>query len=334
KADKSHKICIVTDDRVAGLYLDEVRNELANYYNDVLIFTFPNGEANKTLSTVSDLYEHLITHHFERRDLLVALGGGVVGDLTGFAAATFLRGIDFIQIPTTLLSQVDSSIGGKTGVDFSSYKNMVGAFYMPKLVYIKTAVLKSLPPDQIASGMGEVIKYGLIQRADFFHFLKEAKDAIARLDDEAVAQVIETSCRCKKEVVEIDPKEQGIRAHLNFGHTIGHAIEKLSDFSLSHGECVGLGMIAASYLSMRRGNLSMDEYRSVIEMLHMYHMPTVVALAGVKADDVLAATKSDKKMSGDRIRFILLKEIGYAYIAEDVTDEQLREAIAVVVTDE
>ncbi len=325
------KICIVTDDVVEKYYLDAVSKELSGTYSQVFSYVVEHGEERKNLDTVSKLYEFLIRHHFERRDLLVALGGGVVGDMTGFAAATYLRGIDFVQIPTTLLSQVDSSIGGKTGVDVLSYKNMVGAFYMPRLVYINTAVLSTLPSEQFACGMGEVIKYGLIQREDFFRYLVENVDDVKNLEDDAIENIIEISCRCKKEVVEIDPKERGIRAHLNFGHTIGHAIEKLSGFKLFHGQCVGLGMIAASYLSMRRGMLSKEEFQDVVKVVSAYDMPT--STDGMTVEEVLVATKSDKKMVGDAVKFILLKGIGRAFIDMTVTDDEMREAIAVVVRD-
>ncbi len=220
---------------------------------------------------------------------------------------------------------------GKTGVDVLSYKNMVGAFYMPRLVFINTTVLSTLPPEQFASGMGEVIKYGLIQREDFFRYLAENESLVASLDKEAVLKIIEISCRCKKEVVEIDPKEQGIRAHLNFGHTIGHAIEKLSGFRLFHGQCVGMGMIAASFLSMRRGLISEEDYQNVIDVISSYHLP--VSTGGMSVEDVLWATKSDKKMAGNTVKFILLKRIGHAFIDKTVTDDEIREAISVVVRD-
>ena len=329
KSEKSRKICIVTDENVEKLYAETIRGILSDYYSEVLIYAVPAGEQFKNLETVSRLYEYLINAHFDRKDLLAALGGGVVGDMTGFVAATYLRGIDFVQIPTTLLSQVDSSVGGKTGVDFLHYKNMVGAFYMPKLVYINTEVLGSLPKEQFASGMAEVIKYGLIQRADFFGQLSEEKEAIRAMQPEVLADIIYTSCACKREVVEEDPTEQGIRAILNFGHTAGHAIEKMSDFSLFHGQCVAIGMVAAALLSQKRGYLSEEEVRRIRELIADYDLP--VSASGMSVEEVLMATKSDKKMSGGHIRFILLKEIGKAVIDEQVTDEELREVIGEVV---
>lgn len=330
KSEKSHKICIVTDENVKNLYAETIQKILNDYYSEVLIYAVPAGEQFKTTETVSRLYEYLINARFDRKDLLVALGGGVVGDMTGFAAATYLRGIDFVQIPTTLLSQVDSSIGGKTGVDFLQYKNMVGAFYMPKLVYINTDVLTTLPKEQFASGMAEVIKYGLIQRADFFERLIEQKEAVRAMQPDVLAEIIYTSCECKREVVEEDPTEQGIRAILNFGHTIGHAIEKMSDFSLYHGQCVAIGMVAAALLSEKRGYLSDEDVQRIRELIADYDLP--LSAEGMSVDEVLAATKSDKKMSGGHIRFILLERIGKAVIDGQVTDEELREVIGEVVS--
>lgn len=322
------KICIVTDSNVAPLYAEEVSGLLKADYPNIFLHTFAAGEQNKNVATVNELYETLIRSHFDRQDLLVALGGGVVGDLTGFAAATYLRGIDFIQVPTTLLSQVDSSIGGKTGVDFMQYKNMVGAFYQPKLVYMNLDTLSSLPEKQLVSGMGEILKHGLIKDGSYFYWIKEYEAEIRNLQTEALEEMIFRSCNIKREVVERDPKEKGERALLNFGHTIGHAIEKLSDFKLYHGECVGLGMVAASYLSMKMGSISEEDFTVIIDTLHEFGFATEVT--GFAPNAVLAATKSDKKMVGNKVKFILLKEIGNAYIYRDLSDEQILEAIAFV----
>lgn len=321
------RICIVTDTNVESLYLKEVLLKLSIDYPDTYItsFTFEAGEGSKNLDTVNRLYQKLINDGFGRKDLLIALGGGVVGDLTGFTAATYLRGIDFVQIPTTLLSQVDSSIGGKTGVDFDQYKNMVGAFYMPQLVFINTSVLKSLPSVQISSGMGEVIKYGIIRDFEFYEWLDSNVEQVKALNNEAIEYVIYKSCMNKKEVVEEDPKEDGIRATLNFGHTIGHAIEKLSNFSLYHGQCVGIGMIAAAYISMKRGIVTEGEFFTIMNILDSYDVcPTLPAL---DANNIIAATKHDKKMEGDTIKFILIKGIGISYIDKTVTDNEMKEAI-------
>lgn len=320
---KYGRICIVSDTNVAPLYLEQVREALAHNVSEITDFVFTAGEASKNLNVVEDLYEFLVRSHLDRHDLLVALGGGVVGDLCGFAAATYLRGIDFIQMPTSLLSMVDSSIGGKTGVDFRAFKNMVGAFYMPRLVYMNLSVLRSLPPEQFASGMGEVIKHGLIADKDYLDFLIKDREKISAFDPDSILHVVKRSCEIKGHVVEIDPKEQGIRATLNFGHTIGHAIEKLSDFRLFHGQCVAVGMVAASYLSMQKGYISSDEYAIIRETIASYNLPVSVLASDYKAADVLATTKSDKKMVAGQIKFILLKQVGEAVIDTTLTDDDL-----------
>lgn len=318
-------ICVVSDSNVAQLYLAEVVNIFKSICDNVCSFSFEAGEASKNLDTVSHLYEHLIHKRFTRNSILVALGGGVVGDLTGFTAATFLRGIDFIQIPTTLLSQVDSSVGGKTGVDFNSYKNMVGAFYMPKLVYMNLGTLLSLDDDNFACGMGEVIKSALIADKDFYSWLKDNHEALSAKEYDALAHSVYSCCKIKGHVVEIDPKEKGIRAYLNYGHTLGHAIEKLCNFSLGHGQCVGLGMVCAGYLSMKLGYITAEEFNDTVECIKIYNLPTKVS--GITADKVLEASKSDKKMTGKKIKFTVLKAIGEAASYLDFTDEDLLEAI-------
>ena len=209
------KVCIVTESNVAPIYLKEACELISSKASKTITFSFEAGEKHKQLKTIEALYEELIINHFDRQDLLIALGGGVVGDMTGYAAATYLRGIDFVQVPTTLLSQVDSSIGGKTGVDFLQYKNMVGAFHQPKLVYINTTTLKSLPEREYFSGMGEVVKHGLIKNADYYEWIKENIDAIKAREHEAVKEMIYQSCLIKGGVVERDPKEKGERALLN-----------------------------------------------------------------------------------------------------------------------
>ncbi|MCI5872290.1 MAG: 3-dehydroquinate synthase [Clostridiales bacterium] len=323
---KEHKICIVTDSHVEPLYAKEVKKHLNSSFDSVFVYTFEAGEHNKNLETVNGLYEYLILNHFDRRDLLVALGGGVVGDLTGFTAATYLRGIDFIQVPTTLLSQVDSSIGGKTGVDFMQYKNMVGAFYQPKLVYINLSTLKSLPERQLISGMGEIIKHGLIKDGAYYRWLTENHDAILNLEPGTMEEMVYRSCNIKREVVEKDPTEKGERALLNFGHTIGHAIEKLCDFSLYHGECVGLGILAAAYLSMQLGNITETELDDIRTCLIAFGFQTNIK--GLVPQDILAATKSDKKMVGNQVKFILLSSIGNAYIYRELSDTQILDGIS------
>ncbi len=322
------KICIVADSTTAGLYLESLKESLEGRCRQISEFVFPAGEEHKTLDTVRKLYEHLILKKYDRKDLLVALGGGVVGDLTGFAAATYLRGIRFVQVPTTLLSQVDSSIGGKTGVDFDAYKNMVGAFHMPSLVYMNLATLKSLPKRQFASGMGEIIKHGLIQDSAYYQWLTEHEQEIANREYEALLYMVSGSCQIKRHVVEEDPTEQGIRSWLNFGHTVGHAIEKLKDFSLCHGECVAIGSVAAAWISWKRGYLTEQEFLQIEQVFRKYRLP--VRVQGLEPDKILETTKLDKKMEAGKIKFVLLKKIGEAFVARDVEDQELLGAIRYV----
>ena len=319
------KLCIVSDSNVYPIYGEAIESELGAHFSQIFHYVFPAGEASKNTSTVNGVYEYLIQNHFDRHDFLIALGGGVVGDLTGFTAATYMRGIDFIQVPTTLLSQVDSSIGGKTGVDFLQYKNMVGAFYQPKLVYMNLSVLETLPNEQLVSGFGEIVKHGLIKNNDYFIWMNQHYNDILALDYPTLEKMIYESCIIKRDVVERDPKEKGERALLNFGHTIGHAVEKLSDFRLSHGVCVGLGIVSASYISFRQGNLSREELSFIEETLSKFGLQT--RLTTLHAEDILDATKLDKKMVGSQIKFILLKHPGNAYIYRSLTDEQILEGI-------
>lgn len=323
------KICIVTDTNVEPLYAEELLSLLSKGENQVFTFCFQAGEKNKNLNTVQSLYETLIKNGLDRKSLLVALGGGVVGDLAGFAAATYLRGIDFIQIPTTLLAQVDSSVGGKTGVDFLQYKNMVGAFHQPRMVYMNFSVLKSLPSQEFACGMGEVLKTGLICDGDFYHFVCENSQAVSSLDFSVLSKMVRTCCRIKAGVVKRDPKEQGERALLNLGHTVGHAVEKLMDFRLLHGQCVGIGLIAAAYISMKRGLLSKEEYETVRKGCSLYGLP--LSVKGLSPEDILTATKKDKKMENGSIKFILMDGIGKSFIDKSVTDEELLEGIQEII---
>ena len=324
----AHKICIVTDTHVAPLYLEEVKELLSKCCKKVSYFILPAGEEHKNLDTVKKIYEHLILEHFDRKDMLAALGGGVIGDMCGFTAATYLRGIDFIQIPTTLLSQVDSSIGGKTGVDFDAYKNMVGAFHMPKLVYTNLNTLLSLPEEQFSSGMGEVIKHGLIKDASYYQWLKDNKEAILKRDLSVCEDMVFRSNEIKKQVVENDPTEQGERALLNFGHTLGHAIEKLKNFTAFHGHCVGLGCIAAARICAVRSTLTDDQVKDIRDTFEGFGLP--VTIDGLKWEDVYSTTKNDKKMDSGVVKFILLKSVGDAYVDRTVTEEEMKEGFSQV----
>lgn len=319
------KLCIVTDSNVSPLYCSQVKEILEKIASNVTVFEFRAGEESKTLDTVRKLYTHLIEEHFERKDMLVALGGGVTGDMTGYTAATYLRGIDFIQIPTSLLAQVDSSIGGKTGVDFDQYKNMVGAFHMPKLVYMNLSTLQTLPKNQFASGMAEVLKSGLIKDGVYYEWVITHLSEIQEKDKAALEALVEGSCNIKRIVVERDPKEQGERALLNLGHTIGHAIEKLKDFKLLHGECVALGTIASAHISWKRGLLTNEEFFEIRDMMVGFDLP--ISLDDLTPEEIIKTTKSDKKMEQGTVKFILLNSIGKAFITKDVTDKEMEDAI-------
>lgn len=319
------KICVVSETNVASLYMDAILLSIDKCCKRAVSFIFPEGEQSKNLNVVRDLYEFLITNKFDRNDMLIALGGGVVGDLTGFAAATYLRGIDFIQIPTSLLSQVDSSIGGKTGVDFDSYKNMVGAFHMPKLVYINLTVINTLSDRQFCSGMGEIVKHGLIKNRSYFEWLADNAAQINSRRLDVIGQMVRESNIVKKDVVEKDPTEKGDRALLNFGHTLGHAIEKYMDFKFLHGECVLIGCVLATIISYNKGNISLDDKKLIIKALNSYKPPKLPSDCNI--DEIIQYTKNDKKVVGDKIKFILLHDIGNAYIDMNVSDDDMRNAL-------
>jgi len=319
------KVCVVSDSKVASFYMDAILRVIEPVCKKVTSYVFPEGEPSKNLNVVRELYEHLILEKFDRHDLLIALGGGVVGDLTGFSAATYLRGIDFIQVPTSLLSQVDSSIGGKTGVDFDSYKNMVGAFYMPKHVFMNLNVLYTLDRRQFFSGMGEIVKSALIKDYEFFNWLIDNNQDISKLDLATLNSMVYKCNIVKKNVVEKDPTEKGDRALLNFGHTIGHALEKYMNFEMLHGECVSIGCILSTIISYNKGYISVEDKNRIIELIKTYELPLLPQ--DIDVDEIIKYTKNDKKVVGNSIKFILLREIGDAFITTEVTDEDMKLAI-------
>lgn len=322
---ENRKICIYTDSNVEKLYAKQIQELLEPVCRKVILFSFPAGEEYKTLDTIKEAYKTLIEAGFDRKDLILALGGGVVGDMAGYTAATYLRGIDFVQVPTTLLAQSDSSIGGKTGVDFDGYKNMVGAFHMPRLVYMNLATLKTLDARQFYNGFAEVMKHGLIKDAIFYEWLIDKMYEICECDLDTLEEMIMRSCTVKKLVVEKDPTEQGERALLNFGHTIGHAIEKYKNFTLSHGECVALGCVAAAFISWKHELLTMEEYYEVRDMFVPFNLP--ISVEDIDPQEVLRLTKSDKKMKDGTLQFILLKRVGKAMRDTSVTDEDILAAL-------
>ena len=319
------RICLVTDSNVGPLYVNKVRKELGSVCREVFSYTIPAGEEHKTLDEIRRLYAFLLENRFDRKDILAALGGGVTGDMTGFAAATYLRGIRFIQLPTTLLSQVDSSIGGKCGVDFDQYKNMVGAFHMPSLVYANIGTLETLPEEQFASGMGEVVKHGLIRDAAYYEWLIGNMFEIMERDPGVLLPMIEKSILIKRDIVEKDPFENGERMLLNFGHTIGHAIEKEYGFSVPHGQCVALGMVAAAYISWKRDLLSSEDFYEIRDMNVGFSLPA--SFDTLIPEKILETAGHDKKVTAGQRHFILLKKIGKAFVDDTVTDEEMLQAI-------
>ena len=315
------KLLIVTDTNVEKLYADEVNGVLRENGYDTAVYAFKAGEENKGMDAILGICGACIEHEMDRKSLIVALGGGVVGDMAGFAAAIYMRGIDFVQVPTTLLSQSDSSVGGKTGIDFMESKNILGAFHQPKLVYINVATLKTLPEEQFVSGMGEVIKHGIIRDSDFFGYLENNSALIKTLDGETLIKMDKINCSIKAHVVEHDEKENGLRAILNFGHTIGHAVESAYDFKMTHGECVGIGMIAASYIAHKRGMIDAGVLERIENILREYGFRTRVKLP--EKEEVLRFMQKDKKKIAGKLKFVLPVKIGEVEQTTDVTQEEI-----------
>lgn len=318
-------VCIITDTNVAPFYIEKVTSVMEGHFAKVCCYVFDAGENSKNLETIMDFYKFFIDNQLDRKSVLVALGGGVAGDMCGFAAATYMRGIPFVQMPTTLLSQVDSSVGGKTGVDFMGNKNMVGAFYQPEFVYINTDTLKTLPYREVAAGIAEAVKYGYIIDSDFYEYFINNKEKIKALNSEAINNVIYCSCKAKAEVVSLDEKENGLRAILNFGHTFGHAIETLSDFNMLHGECVAVGMVAGLYFSAERGMIDKSEINKCESLLEYFELPT-----RAKGYDTAAVHKQmykDKKTNNGVINIVALKKIGQAYVDKTADASEIENAI-------
>nr|WP_321467126.1 3-dehydroquinate synthase [uncultured Desulfobulbus sp.] len=318
---------IISDDRVAALYGQQLRQSLADAGLACELITFPQGEASKNLSTVGQLASTLATCGFDRKDALIALGGGVTGDITGFVAAIYMRGIPFVQVPTSLLAQVDSSVGGKTGVDIPEGKNLIGSFYQPKAVFIDTDVLATLPREEFLGGMAEVIKYGASIDADFFQWLGEKRMAILALDPECIVYMVRRCCEMKAEVVEQDEREGGLRRILNFGHTIGHAVEAASGYSLIHGFAVAIGMQAVADLAVRGGVAAPDLAVAIRSLLTAYELP--VAIPGEYAPETLRAyLQTDKKTVGGRVFFVLPEILGRVRITDQVDGEDIDAVLA------
>ena len=328
---KRKQVAIVSNTTVAPLYMQALAQPLRDAGVSVIEIILPDGEAYKNNETLQTIYDHLLQHRCERNTTLIALGGGVIGDLTGYAAATYLRGVPFIQVPTTLLSQVDSSVGGKTGINHPLGKNMIGAFYQPKLVLADIDTLKTLPARELSAGIAEVIKYGLIRDADFFDWLETNMSALMALDTAVASYAIYRSCQNKAEVVAADEHEQGERALLNLGHTFGHAIENAMGYGVwLHGEAVATGTLMAADLSQRMGWLDAAQVTRIKSILQAAHLP--LAAPDLGADEYLRLMQLDKKVADGRIRLILQQAIGKAVLTADYDVEKLRQTLSLAAT--
>jgi 3-dehydroquinate synthase len=326
------RAAIVTNTTVAPLYLEKLQNTLRSMGVDSTPIILPDGEQYKNSDTLNLIYDALLAKRCERTTPLIALGGGVVGDMTGYAAATYLRGVPFIQIPTTLLAQVDSSVGGKTGINHPLGKNMIGAFYQPQLVLADTATLHTLPDNQFAAGVAEVVKYGLIRDPAFFEWLEQNMDKLLARDTQALQYAIARSCRNKAEIVAADERESGTRALLNLGHTFGHAIESGMGYgNWLHGEGVAAGTVMAADLSQRLGWIGARDVARIRTLFERAGLPTVAP--DLAAEKYLELMGLDKKVEGGKIRFILLEGIGRAVVYGDVPETLLRQTLAACVHD-
>lgn len=315
------KTLLITDENIDKIYGDIVSESLSRKKFNVRRIVLQPGEEQKTLDTAMMLYDACFDHQLDRNSLIVALGGGVVGDISGFVAATFMRGIPFIQVPTSLLAQVDSSIGGKVAVNHPRGKNMIGSFYQPRAVFIDTDTLPTLPAVELVAGLVEVIKYGVIRDAELFAFIENSLHDILQLNHNALVNIISTSCKIKAKVVEEDEKETHLRAILNYGHTIGHAIETVTNYTrYRHGEAVAIGMLYATKIAIEMGltdPLVLERQLSLVRRLGL------TLHTGLPSEDIVSALYTDKKAIAGRLRFILPIKIGEVIISEQVTEEIL-----------
>lgn len=321
-----NKVAIVTNATLAPIYLSPLTEALRQHGIAAVTIVLPDGEAHKNWETLNRIFDALLTHRCERKTTLVALGGGVVGDLAGFAAAVYQRGVPFVQIPTTLLAQVDSAVGGKTAINHPLGKNMIGAFHQPLAVVSDTDTLNTLPERELAAGLAEVIKYGLIRDPGFFGWLESNIDKLAGRDPQALAYAIERSCHNKAEIVSQDERETGVRALLNLGHTFGHAIEAGMGFgNWLHGEAVAAGMVLAAILSQRMGLIAHHDVERIVDILARVNLPTSAPELGTER--YMELMGHDKKVEGGKMRFILLRGIGDAFIADRVPETALAETL-------
>jgi 3-dehydroquinate synthase len=322
------RCAIITDFNVAKHYARAAQHSLRAAGFSAVTITVPAGERAKSLSVVGACYDQLAAHRLERKSFIVALGGGVVGDLAGFVSATYLRGIPFVQVPTTLLSQVDSSVGGKVGVNLSAGKNLVGAFHQPQLVLCDLGALRTLPEREFRAGLAEVIKYGIIYDAALFRRLERDLDKLLRRDVNTLSAFVARSCAIKGDVVGQDETESGLRAILNFGHTIGHAIENISGYGkYLHGEAIAIGQVAAARISTELTGLPACDAARIAELLHRAGLPTQIKLSTAQRRQLLAAMKLDKKVSAGEIKFVLARRIGEVMWGQKVPEAAILRAL-------
>lgn len=316
------RCAVLTDSRVGPRFAATVLTSLKRNGFEPALLTVPAGETAKNLATVQRCYERLAAHRLERKSFLVALGGGVVGDLAGFVAATYLRGIPFVQVPTTLLAQVDSSVGGKTGVNLKAGKNLVGAFHQPRLVLCDLDTLQTLPPREFRAGLAEVIKYGIIRDAALFRRLERDLPGLLRKEPSVLEPVIARCCAIKADVVGQDETESGLRAILNFGHTLGHALEAISAYGrYLHGEAISIGQVAAAKLSVSLTGLPADQATRITELFQRAGLPTTLKLTPTQRKALFAAMRLDKKVSAGEVKFVLARRIGEVVWGQRVNDE-------------
>ncbi len=320
------QVLIVTNDTIAPLYLQPLQQQLAMTFQ-VAVCILPDGEQYKDQQHINKIYDALMAQHFNRDVTLIALGGGVIGDMTGFAAASFMRGVNFIQIPTTLLSQVDSSVGGKTGINHPQGKNMIGAFWQPQMVLADMNTLQTLPARELSAGIAEVIKYALIMDSEFLNWLEQNIPAMMALDLTVLGTAVKRCCDYKAEVVAQDERESGVRALLNFGHTFGHVIETHEGYgNWLHGEAVAAGMVQAAELSQKLGWLSFEDVDRVKRLLTLANLP--IKPPTIATAIALNLMGHDKKVKGGKIRLVLLKSLGEAVLTEDFDDASLTEVLS------
>ncbi|UNU72862.1 3-dehydroquinate synthase [Moraxella nasovis] len=326
---KGKQVLIVTNETIAPLYLSGVQTALEQAHYTVATCILPDGEAFKNQDSINSIYDVLMQEHFARDCTLIALGGGVIGDMTGFAAASFMRGVNFIQVPTTLLSQVDSSVGGKTGINHALGKNMIGAFWQPMAVLADMATFQTLPKREFAAGLAEVVKYALIMDVSFLDWLEEHTEQINAHDGDVLAKMVYRCCDYKAKIVALDERESGKRALLNFGHTFGHAIETHQGYGAwLHGEAVAVGMVQALAMSHKMALISRDEVSRVIRLLQAFNLPIVPPKIDV--NDALTLMGHDKKVQRGQIRLVLLRSLGDAFVTADFEPEMLMAVLSSV----